>query len=462
MLRDKHPSAEAIRDEIVQHMHAIAASTSPGTTIKGKIRFVARHLAHPELSAATIKRLWYREIRVIPAHIVDYIRERSRPKQTTRFVIDPQGVIRQWHGSGAEPTAVRIRIERAHVVVEISPSRVSRGGLGMLRQYLLTLMLDQRPIRLVNLDRNKPSDVSSAVAALEALEEMMSDISLQTAAIQPCYPIIAGPAGIQSFDRAAQNRYDVTAVMDDATARYLARTHAIVVFMQGGSHLTVYAAAGDSRSEAATHAMAWLTAQAGPIEMRVWWVDAWLNDRDATGAGAALRLESLMRLKWPTEPPPTYVGERVPLDDVAEAELQPYRPLLALAGTTFDRSAFDALVASDRIDRLTIATVAVSETRRLYVGTGHDYYGPTWWLECIGTPLGDQPDPVYGAAVEARYCAAAMENAMHFERVHARIRESSGHFRRSCYTRLIMPFDQRDSSLCVGYTVLSGPDRARM
>lgn len=71
----EHLSAvETVRAEMSGHVKRLASPSSPGESVKACIR---RAASRAGMSFGQIKRCWYGEWRVIPAHVADQLREAS-------------------------------------------------------------------------------------------------------------------------------------------------------------------------------------------------------------------------------------------------------------------------------------------------------------------------------------------------------------------------------------------------
>ena len=69
---DKLSAVETVRVEMSGRVRSLASPASPGESVKACIRRVSMRTG---LGFGQVRRLWYREWRVVPAHIADKIRE---------------------------------------------------------------------------------------------------------------------------------------------------------------------------------------------------------------------------------------------------------------------------------------------------------------------------------------------------------------------------------------------------
>lgn len=70
--KDKLSAVDAIRREMQGSVKLLASPSPPGESVKSCVRRVA---AGTRLTYGQVRRLWYGEWRVIPAHVADRIRE---------------------------------------------------------------------------------------------------------------------------------------------------------------------------------------------------------------------------------------------------------------------------------------------------------------------------------------------------------------------------------------------------
>src|SRR5258707_1174301 len=101
-------NAETVRREVQDLLRTIAGSGGPRDTVKAAINRTVEQLAHPELDAGVVKRLWYGEQSVSPAHLVDHIRRRATIFRGSGFALEPKGRIVSI-GSRGPMTAVVVR-----------------------------------------------------------------------------------------------------------------------------------------------------------------------------------------------------------------------------------------------------------------------------------------------------------------------------------------------------------------
>lgn len=70
--KDRMSAVETIRAEMSGHVRLLATPASPGESVKACIRRVSSRTG---LGFGQVRRLWYSEWRIVPAHIADKIRE---------------------------------------------------------------------------------------------------------------------------------------------------------------------------------------------------------------------------------------------------------------------------------------------------------------------------------------------------------------------------------------------------
>ncbi len=454
----KISTPEEIRDEVVSLLRSIAGPVPAGTSSKGLLQRLEAKLSHPDLPARTIKALWYLEVKAVPAHIADYLRVRAAERSEASFVIDEAGTIRRSVGAGS-PVAIRVQVEPDRIFIEISPARIGYLGAATLRHWLLSLLMEQRPYRLLNLDSRARCEAVGALAVLDRIETWLKTARSGAASLVDGPAMVADAVGVRPLDPAALDAYGIHPQADYDVTTFLARNMGVVVILSEGGHLKVLARAGACSIRTLAHASTYLSVRSEPVQMAIWWGGSWLRESEPNGLVAAGRLRLLSGLKEPSSPPHRYVGERLRVEEVPETELAPYRHLLSLSGSRFDMAAYSRLLGSGLGDRMTIAEVEDGKTRVVYCPYGPDYNGAGWVLNAVGRPIRDQPDEAYGAAVERRYVGAVADNVVHFERVRATIKETAGRFagdsRRSSYSRLIVPFEEGGKKLAVGYAALT-------
>ena len=191
----KMRSAEDIRREIAEHLVSIAGNMPAGTSTKEIFRRVETRLAHPEINGRMVKALWYREVKNIPAQIADHVRAQVEAKPDAAFIIDMDGRIRAATGSALAP--IRGRVEASRITLEISPMHAPYQGIATLRHWLLSLLLEPRSFRVVDLDRGSIVEVSGPLAALDRLEEWLKNVPGRSTALA------SGPAMVNG-DRVEQ------------------------------------------------------------------------------------------------------------------------------------------------------------------------------------------------------------------------------------------------------------------
>jgi hypothetical protein len=418
-------TAEEIRREIADHLVTIAGPVGAGTSTKEIFRRLEVRLAHPEINGRMVKALWYREVKNIPAHIADHVRGQVETKPESAFVIDADGRIRSMV-QNAMMAPIRGRIEPSRITLEISPSQAPYQGVATLRHWLLSLLTEPRPLRLTDLDRGTVVEVSGPLAALDRLEDWLKEAPGRPSALIDGAAMFADERGVRPLDASALELFGIHPGADYDVAAFLARNMRVVVILPEASRLHVIAGSVGRSTRAVQHAAAYLALRSEPVRLAVWWCGTWLRERETDGVAAGQQLRRLCALGKPTTPPAPYEGERVRFENVAERELAPHRLLLGLAGKPFDAAAFGRLLASGAGDRLTVVEVSGDTTKFIYYPYGPDYYNSDWPLRAIGQPIRNQPDESYGEAVERRYVEAVRDNAVHFERVRATIRESTG------------------------------------
>ncbi len=454
----KARTADDIRREIAEHLVSIAGPMPAGTSTKEIFRHVETRLAHPEINGRMVKALWYREVKNIPAHIADHVRSLSEAKPASSFIIDAEGRIR---GSVPGPmlAPIRGRVEAARIGIEISPSRAPYQGVATLRHWLLSLLTEQRPFRLTDLDRGNVVEVSGALAVLDRLEEWLKEAPGRPASLVHGPAMFADERGVRPLDPAALESFGVHPDADYDVAAYLARNLGIVTFIADGQGHQVFARASGKTTRAVENAAAYLALRTEPVRLGIWWGDSWVRERNPDGPMAAVRLRRLAALPQPAGSVDPYEAERMRVDDVSARELAPFQPLLNLMGRPFDSNAIGALLSSGVGDRMTVTEASAEGPRFVYFPYGPDYYGSSWALRAVGRLMRNQPDKAYGLKVEQRYAEALRGNVVHFERIRATIMEAGGRTasdrRRSSYTRLIVPFTEGRRRLAVSYTVLT-------
>lgn len=70
--KDKLSAVEIIRVEMQEKVRRLATPCEPGESVKSCVRRVSRATG---LTFGQVRRLWYSEWRIIPAHVADRIRE---------------------------------------------------------------------------------------------------------------------------------------------------------------------------------------------------------------------------------------------------------------------------------------------------------------------------------------------------------------------------------------------------
>ncbi len=450
-------TAEDIRREVAEHLVAIAGAVPAGTSTKEIFRRLETRLAHPEINGRMVKALWYREVKNITAHIADHIRSRVEARPEAAFVIDAEGRIRSTTHNTLAP--IRGRVEASRISLEVSPSRAPYQGVATLRHWLLSLLTEPRPMRLTDLDRGHVVDVSSPLAALDRLEDMLREAPGRPAALIEGPAMFADEHGVRPLNSEALERFGIHPEADYDITAFLARNMGVVTIVRQGDGLQVLARASAQLTRAIENAATYLALRMEPTRLGIWWCNSWLRERNADGAIAALRLRQLSQLSQPSTPPPVYEGERVRADEVSAMELAPFQPLLSLYGRRFDNGAIGQLFSLGIGDRMTIAEASSDGPRFVFFPYGPDYYGRDWALQAVGRVIRDQPDKQYGVEVERRYADALSDNVIQFERVRATIKESGerpgSESRRSSYSRLIVPFTEGRRRVVASYTVLT-------
>ena len=70
--KDKLSAVETVRLEMSGHVRSLASPANPGESVKACIRRVSMRTG---LGFGQIRRLWYGEWRVVPAHVADRLRK---------------------------------------------------------------------------------------------------------------------------------------------------------------------------------------------------------------------------------------------------------------------------------------------------------------------------------------------------------------------------------------------------
>jgi hypothetical protein len=456
--------AETVRAEIAGLLRRIADASSSGDTIKVLIGRAASRLRHPDLSEGVVKRLWYGEVPAIAAHLADHIRMVAEPRASAGFVIDIDGRIRASRVPGERPP-ISVSLDAERVTIELQANRVPFGGLGSLRNWLLTMMGDGRIFRVVDADRGAIMTARSSIGALDLIEDAMRASPERAAALVEDAAYIADEDGLRPLNGLALDAYGIGEDAAYDPAVFLARNADVVVFRPSRGRLEVLTRTRARPSRAFDHARAWLAAQTGTVRLRVWWTDGWLNEVVEGGPAAAARLAQLIRLQRPASGLPVYEGERLNLDQVPNAEMRPFLPLLGLAGQRFDKQAFGALLAQGLGERMWLTRIGDGTARFVFVPLGPDYYARNWCFHAVGRRVSDQPDTRYGAAVEQRFVDAVKDGTPHVERVRARIREHDdsgrpGETRHASYLRLVVPVESDGETLALSFSSLTRPPAA--
>lgn len=92
--KDNVSAVEVVQSEMQGRVRLLAMPSEPGESVKACVRRVARATG---LSFGQIRRLWYREWRVVPAHIADHIRRAAEAHE--RRLDQQQEVLRARHAA---------------------------------------------------------------------------------------------------------------------------------------------------------------------------------------------------------------------------------------------------------------------------------------------------------------------------------------------------------------------------
>jgi len=456
--------AAAVRTEIAGLLRRIAGGSSSSDTVKMLIGRATSRLRHPDLSEGVVKRLWYGEVPSIAAHLADHIRIVAEPRASAGFVIDTDGRIRGSRTPGERPP-IAVSLDAERVTIELQASQVPFGGLGSLRSWLLTMMGDGRVFRVVDAERGSILTARSSIGALDLIEDAMRASPERAPALVDGAAYIADEDGLRPLNGIALGAYGIGEDAAYDPAVFLARNADVVIFRPVRGRLEVLTRTRQKASRAFDHGRAWLAAQSGTIRLRVWWTDGWLSEVVEGGPAAAARLAQLVRLQRPAGNLPAYEGKRLSLDQLPNAEIQPFQPLLGLAGQRFDKQAFGALLAQGLGERMWLTRIEDGAARFVFVPLGPDYYARNWCFHAVGRRVSDQPDTRYGEAIEQRFVEAANGSAPHVERVRARIREHDdagrpGETRHANYLRLVVPVEADGEKLVLSFSSLTRPPAA--
>lgn len=452
MVKQAKPKAEsgaqAIRAEMAMRLRELAGPPASGESVKSQILRAARRLSHTELTPSVVKRMWYGEIHVVAAHLADHIRSACAPRHEDGFVIDADGRVRARTIGGSEQPPVAVGFGRDSITIELRAGIVSSGGLGTLRNWLLSMISDGRGFRVVDVDRASVASASSALLALDRIEEAMIRTQGRYGSLVEGMAMIADETGVRALDESVLAELGISPEASYDVAAYLVRNLDVVVFQPIAGRVDVLARARGSASRAIVHARAWLACQKGPARLRVHWGNGWLSEPVATGAAAAARLVQLVHLDANGADQPAYLSQRIRLDDVPAREMEPLQPMLGVLSRGFNQQIFNELIDRRLANRLWVVGVDDGRATFKIVPSGPDYYGRTFHFDAIGRRVSDQPDNVYGAFVEKALVEASRCAEPHFERVRARIREHSddgtpGEIRIASYARLVVPIDAK-------------------
>lgn len=429
-------------------LRALAGVPRAGENVKSQILRVTRHLAHPHLTFSVVKRMWYGEVNEVAAHLADHIRAVCEPRRQDGFVIDVEGHVRARIDGTASTHPVTVGFGRDLVTVELKASTVSAGGLGTLRNWLLSMMSDRRDFRIVDLDRSVLSTSSNSLSALDVIEGMMKETQGRFRSLVEGTAMIADENGIRELNEQVLDEYGISPESTCDVARYLVRNLDVVVFQPIAGRIDVLARARGSISRAVIHARAWLACQTGPARLRIHWGEGWISEPAPTGSTAAARLVQLVHLEKTGSGVPLYRSQRIALDDLPAREMEPLGPMLNILSRGLNQHIFNELIDRRLAHRLWVVGIDDGRATFKFVPGGPDYYGPSFAFDAIGRRVSDQPDSAYGAEVEKALVEASTFSQPYFERVSARIREHAddgtpGVVRIARYGRLVVPIDAR-------------------
>jgi len=364
------------------------------------------------------------------------------------FAVDRAGRVLPLEASGDEAVA-RVRLDETQVAIELRAATLSSAVAQILRQWLLTLLGDERPILVLDVKRARVSYWRSAIDVMEFVTSLLGEASLKPAPLDDTLLLIAGAGGVSQLGGRSSDR----------EAGRLIRAGDRIAFLPEADRLTVLAKAGIS-ADVLANACAWLSAQ-GPrtIRLRVWLGQGWINEALACGIAAAERLRQLVRLDGFEAPLPSYVGRRVRAEELPAEEFRRLAPLLALYGATLDDAAVSGLLRGGFGDWLCVTGVREGHGRYIVHAPGPDYVGPAWHAKASGSRLVDQPDSAYGRNVNDRIVAASQGNGPHVEYVQAGIREAHddhplGDTRLTKYVRVAVPCHRDGENVVLSYTIL--------
>lgn len=153
------------------------------------------------------------------------------------------------------------------------------------------------------------------------------------------------------------------------------------------------------------------------------------------------------------------LGRRVPwlatpleLNELSQPSLAKLEPLFLLWRASHGRMNAELTPLLDRVGlghRATIARQLPRSERLVFerVATGLTLMRPCEWLERVGRDIGDLPDRAYGANGNKGYFDVAADGTPRLETVRAVCLTSAGTTMRSCYDRLLLPWQRRGDLL---------------
>lgn len=457
MQRDETPTALAVRREVQELLREIAGPKLPRETIKGAINRVVTSLDHPELEAGTVKRFWYAEQTVMPAHLVDYIRRRSPRRANRSFTIDRSGRVSMPPLAGAVPV-ITVLLDDERITVQLHVQSPGSAAASILKQWLLTMLSDPRPFRIVDVLHHRISQRRSAVEALDYLDGFGRDKSLSSDLGGEAVAMAAQAAGVSTLADLAKTLTEKTASNPRDLAALLVRTHDCIAFVPGSDLLTVFAKPSTSLA-CREVALSWLMSQGiSKVRLRIWLSHSWIAETYSSLSEACDRLYTIFSAQSLAIPTPRYSGRRVRAEQLEEDESRLLAPILNLPHNEFDETAVTSLLRSGYADRLFLIRIRDGYGQFINYPSGFDFVGSAWRLTAPGLRIVDQPDRSYGEYVNQRFLEAAKEGTPHVEHVHALIHESDDdaslkEMRSVHYIRVAVPCHNGRDQIVISYTI---------
>jgi hypothetical protein len=364
------------------------------------------------------------------------------------FVVDRGGRVVPLQ-AGSEDSAVLVRLEDEQVLIEIRTSTLSVATTQILQQWLLTMLGDDRAFVVADRERSKVSRWRSAFDVIDLVTALRGEPSSGSSSLDGAMSLVAGQGGITHL---------VGAEGIPGAVR-LVRSGDRIAFLPEAERLTVVATTATS-DKVLAYASAWLSAQgSGPIRLRIWHGQGWINETLGSGSLAGERLHVLARLPAPASALPAYVGRRIRPEHMGAKQIEAFAPLLSLAGSSFSLGSFASLLRRGFESHLFLTGIREGHGRHVHVGPGIDHVGPAWPSKALGQRVVDQPDRAFGAQVNERLVATVREGAPHIEDITATVRESDddlqlGDTRLARYLRIAVPCRSGGENLVVSYSAI--------